>query len=428
MADTKKVVLIDGCRTPFLRSGTDYKDMMAYQLGQMAINGLLERNELDPNVIDRVMLGTTVHNIKTHNVAREAALTAGVSYVTPCHTVSQACISANQAITSGYDQIQTGQADVVIAGGTDCVSDIPIQFNKNMRKKLFNAQKLKTVKDKIQFALSLKPNDFVPEQPSITEFITNRTMGEDCDIMASRYGISREAQDDYAVRSHQLAAKATEEGKLADEIVPAEITPSFKKVYEDNGIRGDTTKEKLQQLKPAFYKQHGTLTPANSSFLTDGASATLIMTANRARQLNVTPKAVIHSFAYSGQDPEEELLLGPTYATSKVLEKSGLTLDDIDVFELHEAFAAQILTNLQCMASDQFAKDRLGRDKALGEIPMEKLNRWGGSLSLGHPFGATGARITTTAANRLHAEDGKYALVAACAGGAHGHAMILERY
>ncbi len=424
----KKVVLIDGCRTPFLRSGTDYKDMMSYQLGQIAISGLLERNELDPNVISRVMMGTTVHNIKTHNVAREAALTAGVSYVTPCHTVSQACISANQAITSGYDQIQTGQADVVIAGGTDCVSDIPIQFNKAMRKKLFNAQKLKTVKDKIQWALSLKPKDFVPEQPSITEFITNRTMGEDCDIMASRYGISREAQDDYALRSHQLAAKATEEGKLADEIVPAEITPSFKKVYEDNGIRGDTTKEKLQQLKPAFYKKHGTLTPANSSFLTDGGSATLIMTANRARQLNVTPKAVIHSFAYSGQDPEEELLLGPTYATSKVLAKSGLTLDDIDVFELHEAFAAQILTNLQCMASDQFAKDRLGRDKALGEIPMEKLNKWGGSLSLGHPFGATGARITTTAANRLHAEDGKYALVAACAGGAHGHAMILERY
>jgi acetyl-CoA acyltransferase len=300
-------------------------------------------------------------------------------------------------------------------------------FNKVMRKKLFKAQKLKGLGDTLKFASTIRPGDFVPDAPAVAEFLTNRTMGLDCDILAGRYGVTRAEQDEFAVRSHQLAAKADAEGLLANEITPVEAAPSFKAIKKDNGFRGDTTLEKIAKLKPAFVKDGGTITAANASFLTDGAACVLLMTEDKAKQLGLTPKAYLHSYSFSGCDLNEELLLGPTYAISKLLQKTNMNLSDIDVFEFHEAFAGQILANLKCLASDDFAKQKLGRDKAVGVVPMDKFNLWGGSLSLGHPFGATGARLVTTAANRLAKENGKYALLAACAAGAHGHAMILER-
>jgi acetyl-CoA acetyltransferase family protein len=427
MSYPRKVVVIDGARTPFLRSGTDYMDLMSYELGKFAIKGLIEKTGIDPKAVDRVVMGTTISNVKTGNVAREAALTAGIPTTTPCHTVTQACISANQAITSGFEAIQLGHADVVIAGGTDCVSDAPIMFNKVMRKKLFKAQKLKGLGDTLKFVFSLRPSDFKPEAPAVAEFITNRTIGQDCELLASKYKVKRKEQDEFAARSHQLAGKAAEAGLLGKEITAVEIPPKFNPIKIDNGVRGDTTVEKISKLKPAFTKEYGTITAANASFLTDGATAVLLMTEEKARELGLKPKAAIVDYTFTASRLEDELLLGPTYAISKLLQKTGLTFDDIDVFELHEAFAGQVLANLKCLASDEFAKANLGREKAVGQIPMEKLNLWGGSLSLGHPFGATGGRLITTAANRLHHENGKYALLAACAAGAHGHAMILER-
>ncbi|MES2620012.1 MAG: thiolase family protein [Bacteroidota bacterium] len=424
---SKRIVVIDGCRTPFLRSGTDYMDLMSYQLGQFAIKGLLNKTGIDPKEVGYVVMGTTISNVKTGNVAREAALTAGIPTTSPCHTVTMACISANQAIVSGMHIIQNGDADVVIAGGTDCTSDAPILFNKKMRKKLFMAQKLKSTGDMIKFALTLRPSDFKPEAPAIAEFLTNKTMGLDCDILAARYGVTRKEQDEFAVRSHQLAAKADADGLLANEIGAVETPPKFKRVSKDNGFRADTTLDKISKLKPAFVKEGGTITAANASFLTDGAACVLLMTEDKAKELGLKPKAYLHSYAFSACDLNEELLLGPTYAISKLLKKTGMSFSDIDVFEFHEAFAGQIMANFKCLASDEFAKAKLGRDKAVGTIPMEKFNLWGGSLSLGHPFGATGARLVTTAANRLIKENGKYALLAACAAGAHGHAMILER-
>ncbi|MEX0813364.1 MAG: acetyl-CoA C-acyltransferase [Chitinophagales bacterium] len=423
---SKKVVFIDGVRTPFLRSNTDYQDLMSYELGKFAIKGLLHKTGIDPNIIDTVIMGTVISNVRTSNVARESALTAGVPTHVPCHTVTQACISANQAVASGINAVMNGQADVFIAGGTDNVSDVPIQFKKKMRKKLMAAQKLKGPGDILKFVLSLRPGDFVPDAPQVAEFITGRTMGQDCQLMADRLEVSREEQDEFAARSHQLAGKNKD--KLAREIVPVEISPKFKAITEDNGVRGDTTVEKISKLKPAFSKPHGTLTAANSSFLTDGATAGLFMTEEKAKELGLKPKAYVHDFCFSAQRLDDELLLGPTYATSKLLKKTNLQLSDIDVFEFHEAFAGQIMSNLKCLASDTFAKENLGRDKAVGEIPMDKFNLWGGSLSIGHPFGATGVRLVTTAANRLIEENGKYALLAACAAGAHGHAMILEKY
>ena len=422
-----KVVLIDGARTPFLRSGTDYADLLSYQLGHFAITGLLTRTGLDPALVDKVIMGNVISNIQTPNVAREAALTAGIPYTTPCHTISQACISANRAIADGCLEIMTGQAGIVIAGGVDHTSDTPIQFPRKMRKKLFRAQRLKTLGDRLKFLSSLRLSDFIPEQPKVAEYTTQRVMGQDCDIMAARFQVSREEQDAFAVRSHQLAARAHEAGHLPEEIVTVRIPPKFKPIDRDNGIRGDSTPESVSRLRPAFDKKFGTLTAANSSFLTDGAAACLLMSEEKARELGLQPKAEIVDFVFTGQSLENELLLGPAYAVSKLLLRQQMELDDLDVIEFHEAFAGQILSNLKALASDEFARQNLGRDKAVGEIDMNKFNLWGGSLSIGHPFGATGARIMTTTANRLIREKGRFGLLAACAAGAHGHAMLIRR-
>jgi acetyl-CoA acetyltransferase family protein len=424
---SRRVVLIDGARTPFLRAGTDYFDLMSYQLGAFAIKGVIDKTGIKADDVDEVVMGTVIHNVKTPNVARESALTAGLAQKTPCHTVSQACISANQAISRAADLIRLGHADVVIAGGTECTSDTPIGFKKHMRKKLFNAQKLRTTGDFIKFALTLRPSDFAPERPAVAEFLTNRLMGEDCEMLASKFSVSREAQDEFALRSHTLAQKAVDNGTLAKEIVPVELAPKFEPIDKDNGIRVAPL-DKLAKLKPAFVKPHGTITAANASFLTDGAAAVLIMTEEKAKELGLKPKAYITDYVFTGQDIREELLLGPAYAISKILGRNNMTLDQMDVIEFHEAFAGQILANIAALASDDFAKKNLGRDKAVGQMNMDKMNLWGGSLSIGHPFGATGARIMTTTANRLIAENGRYGLLAACAAGAHGHATILERY
>ena len=423
----KKVVVIEGCRTPFLKSGTDYMDLMSYQLGGFAIKGLLNKTGLDADQVDSVIMGNVISNVKTPNVAREAALAAGVPNTTPCRTVSQACISANRAIADGCMEIMTGQSEVVIAGGIDHTSDTPILFPRKMRKKLFKAQKLKTIGDNVGFVTSLRPSDFVPERPAVAEYSTNRVMGEDCDIMAARFQVSRVEQDKFAVRSHQLAAKAHDTGQLPEEMVDVHLPPGFKVINRDNGVRGDSTIDKVAKLRPAFDRKYGTLTAANSSFLTDGASAVLIMSVEKAKELGLKAKTEVVDFVFTGQSLENELLLGPAYATAEILKKNNLSLDDLDVIEFHEAFAGQILSNIRALASDEFAKENLGRDKAVGEVPMDKFNLWGGSLSIGHPFGATGGRLVTTTSNRLIKEKGKLGLLAACAAGAHGHAMLLKR-
>ena len=424
----KNIVFIDGCRTPFLKSGTDYLNLMSYELGQFAIKGLIQKTGLDPKQVDQVIMGTVISNVQTSNVAREAALGAGITNTAHCQTVTQACISANRAICNGINEILVGNAEVIIAGGVENTSDTPIGFPKKMRNKLFGAQKLRGLGDTLKFVFSLRPSDFIPVRPAVAEYMTGRTMGQDCDIMAARYEIPRVEQDDFAFRSHQLAGKAQEAGYLAEEMCEVTISPKFKAINIDNGVRPTAKREKLAKLRPAFDKKHGTLTAANSSFLTDGGAASLIMTEDKAKELGLTPKSRIVEYVFTGQDVEDELLLGPAYAISQVLEKAGLTLDQMDVIELHEAFAGQVLTNIKCLASDDFAKEKLGRNKAVGIVDNSKLNNWGGSLSIGHPFGATGSRLITTASNRLLKEGGKYAILAACAAGAHGHAMIIEKY
>jgi len=424
----KNIVIVDGCRTPFLRSGTDYLNLMSYELTQYAIKGLIRNTGLDPLEVDQVIVGTVLSNVKTPNLAREASIGAGVPNTATCHTVSQACISGNRAICNGIQELMLGNAEIIIAGGVENISDAPIGFPKKMRNKLFAAQKLKSISDYLRFLFSLRPSDFYPERPAIAEFTTGKSMGEDCDIMAARFKVSRDEQDDYALRSHQLAAKAQKEGFLNHQTCEVSAPPLFNNVVKDNGIRGNSKREKLASLKPAFDKQHGTLTAANSSFLTDGAAVSLIMTEDKAKSIGMTPKARVVDYVFVGQDLEEELLLGPAYAISKLLVKTGISLNDIDVIELHEAFAAQVLANIKCLASDEFAQKKLGRDRAIGKLDMTKLNNWGGSLSIGHPFGATGSRLLSTACDRLMHEGGRYALISACAAGAQGHAMLIEKY
>jgi len=424
----REAVLIDGCRIPFLRSGSGYRDLTSYDLGRLSLKALLDRTQIEPGRVDRVIMGSVIARLATSNVARESALAAGFPPHVPAYTVTLACISANVAITSGVDLIRTGQADIVVAGGTESMSDIPICYRKPVRRKLLEAQRYKGPMDFLEFPKGIGLKDLLPEIPSIAEFSTGRVMGEDCDRLAARLGISREAQDEYALRSHLAAARATTEEILPAEIEPVRVPPDFQPIAADNGFRADSSLEKLASLKPAFVKKYGTVTAGNSSFLTDGAAATLLMAEDVALALGYKPKARIRAYAYSAQDPGEELLLGPAYATPKALDAAGLGLSDIDVFEFHEAFAGQILANLQCLASDAFAREKLGRAGRVGDVPMEKFNNLGGSLSLGHPFGATGARLVTTAANRLAREDGTFALVAACAAGAMGNAIILERW
>lgn len=429
MAEKKKnksVVFIEGGRTPFLRSGTDFKKMSSYDLGRLAISGLITKTKLNGNLIDRVYFGNVIQDINTSNVARESSLAAGLPEQIPANTISMACISSNMALTTAMDTILAGSAKAAVVGGTEVMSDIPIRFRKKFRQKLLETQKYKSPADYLKFLKGLSPSDLLPEIPSIAEFSTGITMGESCDMMAAKYDISREEQDAYALRSHLLADKASKH--LSDEILPVSVNDGDTIISEDNGVRGDSTPEKLASLNPSFIKPHGTVTAGNSSFLTDGASAGLVMDEEFALNNGYKPKATLRAYSYVANRPDDDLLIGPAHAVPNVLDEMNLSIDDIDVFEFHEAFAGQMLTVLKALGSDSFAKERLNRKKKVGTIPYNKLNSWGGSLSIGHPFGATGVRLVTTAANRLIHENGKYALIAACAAGGQGHAMIIERY
>lgn len=419
-------VFVEGVRTPFLRSGTGFAEQGAHDLGRMALKGLMVRSGLAPERLDRVVLGTVVHNPDTPNVAREAALGAGIPATVPAYTVSLACISSSQAIADAVALIQGGLAEAVVAGGTDTLSDPPIRFQRAVRKRLVEAQRAKSPADYARLLKGLSPKDLLPDAPSITEFSTGLSMGQSAEQLAARFGIGREAQDAYALRSHHLAAEAWQKGYLEEQVLPAALPPDFEPITQDNGFRPDTSLEKLAKLRPAFEKPYGTVTAGNASFLTDGAAATLLMAEEAARAEGLAPRARLREFAFTALEPDWRLLLAPAVAIPRALEAAGLRREDIDVWELHEAFAGQVLAVLHALDSQAFADEYLDGER-FGEIPMERLNLWGGSLSLGHPFGATGARLVMTAIDRLHREDGRFAVVAACAAGGHGHAMLIER-
>ncbi|ENN76085.1 trifunctional enzyme subunit beta, mitochondrial [Dendroctonus ponderosae] len=422
----QNIVLVDGVRTPFLMSGTDYAKLMPHELAKVALRGILQKTGVPKEMIDYIIYGAVIQEVKTSNIAREAALCAGYSDKTPGHTVTMACISSNVAMSTAVGLINSGVYEMIVCGGVEFMSDIPIRHSRKMRNLLLKANKAKTIQQKLGLLASIRPDYFVPELPAVAEFSSGETMGHSADRLAAAFGATRKEQDEFALRSHTLAQQAQEKGYLTD-VIPIQVPGSDKEITKDNGIRVSTP-EQLAKLKPAFIKPHGTITAANASYLTDGASACIVTTEARAKALGLKPKAYLRNFLYVSQDPIDQLLLGPAYATPQILDKAGLTLQDVDTFEFHEAFAGQILANFKAMDSDWFAQRYMGRSGKVGAPPLNKFNLWGGSLSIGHPFAATGVRLAMHTANRLVREDGQIGLIAACAAGGQGVAMLLERH
>lgn len=424
----RRVAIVDGCRTPFAKSGTVFRDLSAVELGKIAVRELVARTELDMNEIDHLVYGTVVQSVQEPNIAREVTLGAGIPATVPAFTVGRACASSNQAITSGAEQIALGMADVVIAGGAESLTDIPILFSPKMRDVLVRASKAKSLPERVGAFAGVRPSYLAPVTPAIAEPTTGLTMGQSAEKMAQENGITREEQDRWALRSHKLAATATADGRLTREIVPVYVPPKYDTVVtEDNGIRPDTSLEKLAQLKPVFDRKYGTVTAGNSSPLTDGASAVLLMSEDKAKALGYAPLGYIRSYAYASLAPSDQLLQGPVFAAPVAFDRAGLSMKDIDLLEMHEAFAAQVLSNLQWFDSDIIARERLGRERAIGIPPEDRINVMGGSIAIGHPFGATGGRVTVTLLNELKRRDAQFGMVSVCAAGAMGFVMIVER-
>ena len=423
----RRVAIIAGCRTPFAKSGTVFKDVSAVELARLATRELLVRSELAPTKVDQVVFGQVIPSVLAPNVAREVSLLPQFPKTIPAYSLNRACASSNQAIVAAHDQIVLGQADVVIAGGTESLSDVPILHSKRFAELLVQASRAKSLSQRLRTLARTRLRDLVPVTPAIAEPSTGETMGQSAEKMAKENGISRAAQDAYALRSHQLAARGTADGRLTAEIAPVFVPPAYDAVTSDNGIRADSTLEQLAALKPVFDRRYGSVTAGNASPLTDGASAVLLMSSEAARALGYAPLAYIRSSAVAAVDPGDQLLMGPAFAVPLALDRAGIAWQDLGLVEMHEAFASQVLSNIQAFESDFWAREHLGRDRRVGDVRWESLNVMGGSIAIGHPFGATGGRITTTLANEMRRRDVQFGLISVCAQGGMGFAMVLER-
>ena len=423
-----RVAIVAGLRTPFAKAGTAYRDLTALDLARVCVRELVERSEIDPSWVDTVVMGQVVPSVKAPNLAREAALRAGLPASCPAHTVNRACASANQAIVDVVSSIHAGHAEVGIAGGAESLSDVPILHSRNMARALVEASRARSLGARLRPFMRLRPRDLIPETPALAEPSTGLTMGESAEKMARENGISRETQDRIAWLSHTRAAAALDDGRLGPEICRVHVPPSYEVAVEaDNLIRRDTTPETLASLPPVFDRKYGTVTAGNSSPLTDGAAAVLLMSEERAAREGCEPLAFVRAWAVAAVDPAGQLLMGPALAIPRALERAGLALADMDLIEMHEAFAAQVASNIQALESPDWARENLGRPEPVGRVDPETLNVSGGSIALGHPFGATGARITTTLARELKRRGARHGLLSVCAQGGMGFAMVLER-
>ncbi len=423
---TTRAAIIGGRRTPFVKAGTAFADLDVLDLGLAAAVEVLEQSDLDPGEVDQIIFGNVSRPVKYHNLAREVGLAAGIPRSAPAFTVGMACASACQAATSAVDLIERGYADVVLTGGAESLSNAPIQYSDKLARSVVGAVQAKTLPAKLQSLAQVRVGDLAPVAPGIRETSTGLTMGESAEIMAKLNGISRQEQDQLALRSHQNAVHAASECKTDREVVPV-YRPDGCPITADNHVRPDTSLEKLAELRPVFDRGYGTITAGNSSPLTDGAAAVLLMAREKAEALGYRPRTLVRSYAYAAVDPADQLLLGPAYAIPIALDRAGLRLSDIGLVEMHEAFAAQVLSTTQALASQRFAEEKLGRSEAVGEIDPAILNVNGGSIALGHPFGATGARVITSLSNEMERRETQFGLVSVCAAGGLGCAIVLER-
>jgi acetyl-CoA acyltransferase len=425
--DGRRVAIVAGVRTPFAKAGTALKSISAIDLGKLCVAELLQRTNLDGKEVQALVFGTVIPSVLAPNIAREVALMPQLPKGVQAFTVSRACASANQAITDAADQIALGHLDVAIAGGSESLSNIPILHSQRFAETLLLASKAKSLPARLRTFARVRPKDLVPIAPAIAEPSTGETMGQSAEKMAKLNVITREEQDHFALRSHRLAAAGTADGRLTAETMPVYVPPKFDSVLtSDNGIREDTSYEQLAALKPVFDRKYGSVTAGNSSPLTDGGACILLMNEEKAKALGYPTLGIIRSYAYAALDPGEQLLQAPVLAAPVALKRAGLSLKDMDLVEMHEAFAAQVLSNLKGFESQAWA-ERAGFSQPVGEVDRARLNVMGGSIAIGHPFGATGARITTTLLNELRRRGGQFGLMTVCAAGGMGFAMVVER-
>ncbi|HEV7671339.1 MAG TPA: acetyl-CoA C-acyltransferase FadI [Thermoanaerobaculia bacterium] len=423
-----RVALVDGCRTPFAKAGSDLQHMDVVDLASAAAGELIARSGIDPTEIDLSVFGCVIPALHAPNLGREVVFRLSLPHDVVGTTVNLACASSNRAMTFGAEAILAGEAEVVLAGGAESLSNVPILFSKNASRMFMALSKAKTLPQKLAAIAKLRPADLAPVAPAIAEYTTGQTMGESAEKMAKENAISRRAQDEIALMSHHRAAAAQADGRFAEQIATVFPPPGYDRpVAKDNGVRAETSMEALARLKPVFDRRYGTLTAGNSSPLTDGGSAVLLMSEDKAKALGYRPLGYLRSYAFSAVDPANQLLQGPAYAAPAALDAAGVTLADLDLVEMHEAFAAQILSNLKGFASAKFAREELGRSAPLGVVDLAKFNVTGGSIAIGHPFGATGARAATQLLCELRRRNGNLGLLTVCAAGGTGFAMVFER-
>ena len=425
--NTPRLVIIDGVRTPFSKAGTDLARLGPEELGRVAVNALLTKTGLNPRVVDEVIFGCVGQPADAANVARVIALRAGIPEQVPAFTVHRNCASGFEALTQAYEKMLAGRGQVFLVGGTESMSQAPLLYTHAAAAKFTKLARAKSFSAKLGAMLAFRPSDFQPRiglQLGLTDPVCGLNMGETAEVLAREYEVCREKQDAFALESHARATAARE--KLAEEICP--VYPPWTKtvVTQDNGPRKDQTPAALGKLKPVFDRRNGTVTAGNSSQITDGAVALLVMTEPKAVELGFSALGAISGYAYAGCDPQR-MGLGPVFAIAEAERRTGLSLDHADLIEINEAFAAQVLACLRCLKSDEFARKHLQRDRHVGKVPKDILNVNGGAIALGHPVGATGARLVLTSLKELARRQARRALVSLCVGGGQGAAIWLER-
>jgi acetyl-CoA acyltransferase len=422
----ERIAVVAGLRTPFAKQATAFHGVPAVDLGKIVVNELLQKHDIDPSIIDQLVFGQVVQMPEAPNIAREIVLGTGMNVHTDAYSVSRACATSFQSTVNVTEAIMAGYVDVGVAGGADSTSVAPIGVSKKFARTLLDLSKARSLGQKISLIRQLGLKDLMPVPPAVAEYSTGLSMGQTAEQMAKTHNISREAQDELSHRSHTLATKSWQEGKLDGEVMSVHSEPYKSFIEKDNCIRENSDLAGYKKLRPCFDRKHGTVTAATSTPLTDGASAIVLMREGRAKELGYKPLGYIKSYAFAAIDVWEDMLMGPSYATPLALKRAGMELKDLDLIEMHEAFAAQALANMKMFASTKFAREQLGQDKAIGEIDMTKFNVMGGSLAYGHPFAATGTRLIVQTLNELNRRGGGTGLTTACAAGGLGAAMIVE--
>ncbi len=426
----REVVIVEGLRTPYVKAGTVFKSLPAQELGRIAVHELLERTELDPELIDEVVIGNIAQPPEATNIARVIALKSGIPQRVPAVTVARNCASGMDAIANAHLKISAGMADVIIAGGVESMSNIPLLYPQEYGEVLAEASKARSFGQKLGAFAHMRPKHFKPIiglQVGLTDPICELNMGETAEVLAKEFGITRQEQDMFALMSHQRATMATDLGKLREEIVPVFPPPQYNTVVdEDNGIRKNQSHEALAKLRPVFDRDYGSVTAGNSSQITDGAAAVLVMSEEKAKALGMKILGYVRSYAFAGLDPAR-MGLGPSVATPRALKLAGLSFKDIQLVEINEAFAAQVIANEMVFRDAKLSQKWLGREEPLGEINREILNVNGGAIALGHPVGSSGTRLILTLLKEMQRRDLNLGLATLCVGGGQGGAMVVER-